>query len=257
MINSYDKYTESVFGPNLFVKHIILLKLVRMLEQIPSFGNKYIDDSDSIQQKWISETRALIYKMGHAEQIRFNNTRRNLRSHWSWALNEIRVQMNDIVEEIKLDLELDGKNEIGAAYGPGEIYKYFSDLKGIIKNVNNNVFLIDPYFDGNAFDTYFSDVSCEIQIDIFTSFYSDDLIHYLKKYSKQNDTTIEVRTLKGLHDRVIVLDNDNTWVSGSSVKDAGKKPTYLLPLDPEISSSKIKIYRDLWDGAKVEFSSEN
>jgi hypothetical protein len=57
-------------------------------------------------------------------------------------------------------------------------------------------------------------------------------IHFIA----QTHMTVEARKSSSIHDRVIFLDDASGWVLSQSIKDtASKKPTYLAPLDAELT----------------------
>ena len=68
------------------------------------------------------------------------------------AINEIKGQITDAIEALKLDLELEGRGEIGNVYAAGEVYELFPDLKKIIGGASEEILLVDPYFNGEAFE---------------------------------------------------------------------------------------------------------
>jgi hypothetical protein len=57
-------------------------------------------------------------------------------------------------------------------------------------------------------------------------------------------SAFELRSSKELHDRLVLVDGDSAWIMGGSIKDAGKKATYLIPLPSPIAAAKIAIYGD-------------
>jgi len=62
--------------------------------------------------------------------------------------------------------------------------------------------------------------------------------------------TIEARKSDSIHDRVLFLDDISCWVLGQSIKDAaGTKPTYLAPLDAEMTRLKKVDYEKIWTTA--------
>ena len=53
-----------------------------------------------------------------------------------------------------------------------------------------------------------------------------------------------------MHDRVIFIDEYVCWLIGQSIKDAAKaKPTYLVPLPPDVVSDKLSNYENIWKNA--------
>ena len=237
--------------PSLVQKHIILLKLAHLYECIPDFSGLRSIDAKSPQRRWLSEARALLNRY---DAINFG-TRFNVlmglavRSR-GFATNELIGLVLDAIEAIKLDLELDGRSEIGTAYSPGEEYRYFSDLKRIIAGATTEILLIDPYFDGASFDAYLSDSPANISIRIMAARYAKDIPAYAERHSAEFGTLINIRSSKELHDRLVVIDDDECWISGASIKDAGSKATYLIPLSPTIAEAKRQIYAEIWQRGK-------
>ena len=69
-----------------------------------------------------------------------------------------------------------------------------------------------------------------------------------KKFKAKPNVKFEVRQTSDCHDRLFFVDND-CWVAGQSVKDAGKKPTYLVKI--EGADLFRKVFEDLWKISKV------
>ena len=184
--------------------------------------------------------------------MRFNSSMNMLSQYWQHSILQIQGQVLDAIEELKLELELDGRNEIGTAYAPGDVYRFFADLKDVINSANTNVLIIDPYFNGSAFDAYLSSVSPEIKVCVLADRYSTDISAYIEKHQAQFSSQIQLRKSNELHDRIIFIDNDSAWIMGRSIKDAGKKATYLIPLQSELSQAKRQIYDEIWGRASEQ-----
>ena len=169
----------------------------------------------------------------------------------TWAINEIKGQIADAIETLKLDLELEGRSDIGNVYDPGEVYKFFKDLKDVIESASEEILPVDPYFNGKAFDDHLSTIGPGKPIKILAEQYADDVRAYAAKHVQQHGTNIKIRRSKELHDRLVIVDNSDCWVVGGSIKDAAaKSPTYLLPIQPQIAQAKRDIYSGVWDGAE-------
>ena len=81
---------------------------------------------------------------------------------------------------------------------------------------------------------------------ILAGAYSGDTKTHADKHSQQHGSTIHLRQSDELHDRLIIIDGADCWITGGSVKDAGKKATYLIPIAPQIASVKLGIYVEIW-----------
>lgn len=152
-----EKQSRDLAGLSPVKQHIILLKLSELMREIPDFSIKPTMGA-SPQRQWIAEVGALIKRISTEKQIQFNAVITTLTLFWDKTTEQIQGIALDAIEELKLELELSGRADIGSAYSPGEIYKFFVDLKSIVNGAESEIFLIDPYFDGEAFNNYLSGV---------------------------------------------------------------------------------------------------
>lgn len=244
-----QRMIKKLEGDGPFEKHILLLKLAESIENAPDFGNKAILDVGTPQRQWLSEVGALLSRLSLEKKVNFQGAFGTLVQYWVPAIAGIKGQVLDAIEELKLELELDGRSEIGSAYAPGDVYKFFADLKAIINNADREIMVVDPYFNGEAFDAYLSTIRPGLLIRILADRYSKDINAYVTKHKTQFQTKIELRRSKELHDRIVFVDKDACWIMGGSIKDAGKKATYLIPVATLIAQAKSVIYEEIWNRA--------
>ena len=235
---------------SLTEKHILLLKLSDAYEKSPNLDYGFNINSDSEDRKWLSRVGAILKRLSIEHNSRYKVSFNMMGQFKEFAIRQIKGQVIDAIEEIKLDLELDGRTEIGNAYPPGDTYRFFADLKEIINSAKNKITIVDPYFSGQAFDIYLSSVSSSLEIRILANQYSSDIKNYLDKHKSQFSSKIELKKSEELHDRIIFVDNDVAWIMGGSIKDAGNKATYLIPLNGDLVISKKTIYEGIWSRAK-------
>jgi hypothetical protein len=244
-----EKIIRKLEGDGPIEKHIILLKMIQALEKAPDFGDSVSLDAHSPQRKWLSVVGALLSRLGIHEAAEYRSAFSTLAAYWKPAIQSIKGQVSDAIEKIKLELELDGRSEIGSAYQPGDVYRFYADLKAIINSAKKEVLVIDPFFDGNSFDAYLSTLQEGITVQILAERYSNDISAYISKHQTQYKSIIELRRSKELHDRLVIVDNDDCWIMGGSIKDAGTKATYLIPLAAPLSENKRTIYSEIWGRA--------
>ena len=238
---------DSTLDPNKkgIKQHILLLKLKYLYETAPHFGDTPNLNHNSAQRIWFSKARALLHAINIEHQVKFNNSFNLLVRYWKPSTNSILGQISDAIEELKLALDLEGRSEIGSVYDAGQVYNFFKDLKAILSEAKQSVFIVDPYFSSEAFETYIEPIDKNVDIKILTKQYASEVKKSIELYNKQESTNIELFISDVLHDRVVFVDKAECWVIGGSIKDAGKKPTYLIPIYEPLSASKLKIYEDL------------
>jgi hypothetical protein len=136
------------------------------------------------------------------------------------------------------------------AFGPGAAYDFLKSLKDVLKIAVSDLFIIDPYIDGDIFDTYISDLDSRVSARILTDKFPPSLKPAVAAFRSQHSIQLDVRASKAIHDRVVFVDRSACWVLGQSVKDAARrKPTYLAPLSPDIVAPKLADYEAIWSAA--------
>ncbi|KZL10691.1 hypothetical protein [Pseudovibrio sp. Ad26] len=246
MTRDLERLQKKLAGDGPAEKQVLLLKLMHEFETAPNFGEKYVADASSEPQQWIARIGALLARVGLQHKVAFQSCRNTCVQYWRVSREPFRQLLMMASEEIKLELELDGHEDIGQVYGSEQQYDFQRDLRGIIQGAQKEVFVVDPYFDGQAFDTFLSPSRGSCSIRVLCSRYSNEVAGPAKAFMSQYKVIPELKRSKALHDRVVIIDRTDCWVIGGSIKDAGAKPTYLLPLQPTIAQEKINIYEDLW-----------
>ena len=232
-------------------KQNLLLMLVGLQDSVPDAlrgPNKIQPGSPA--GAWLSDAEALLEKLGQPNTC------------WNWDVDEeqygrehahdvLLKNLDDAIAKLKLDLTLGGHEQIGKAYPAGSYHDFFREVKEIIKSAEKKLFVIDPYFNDDAFKKFLSDVS-DIEIWILGDLYLTEVILHAREHEKQHGTTIQVRQSKELHDRLFLVDDKNCWLTGGSVKDGGEKPTFLIPV-PQLAEAKLCIYQEIWERADQHY----
>ena len=115
----------------------------------------------------------------------------------------------------------------------GQIYDAYEFLCGLIKRATNKIILIDNFIDDSVL-TMLDKRGENVYAAIYTQQISEQLNLDIAKHNQQY-STIEVKVFKKSHDRFLIID-DNVYLVGASLKDAGKKwfgVTQLSSVNPE------------------------
>lgn len=245
-----EKQSRELAGPSPVEQHIILVKLSELMESSPDLSSKP-NMGLSPQRQWVAEVGAIICRVNSEKKLNFNTAKSMLGQYWNYAIEQIQGLVLDVIEDIKLELELEGRADVGSAYAPGDIYKFFSDLKSIVDGAQSEILLIDPYFDGEAFDNYLASVDAKINVRIFANKNAQEVKAYIEKHQAQYKSDISIKKSKKLHDRLIIVDRTDCWITGGSINHAGNKsPAYLIPVGSELAKEKLGIYEDIWNSSQ-------
>ena len=93
-------------------------------------------------------------------------------------------------------------------------------MSDIIRTADKSIILIDNYIDDSIL-TLFSKRNKNVFVKIFTKDVSKQLLD-LTKYNLQYPL-IEIKEFKKSHDRFLIIDNNEVYHIGASLKDLGKK----------------------------------
>lgn len=102
----------------------------------------------------------------------------------------------------------------------GQFFDAYLFLTSVIKEAKKSIILVDNYIDETTL-TLFSN-NKNIKVEIYTQNISKHLLFAVEKYNKQY-SNIELKTLTKFHDRFFIVDNNELYHIGASLKDLGNK----------------------------------
>ena len=114
----------------------------------------------------------------------------------------------------------------------GKIYDAYSILIDILNSGKEEIIIIDNYANKELLDML-RNINKNI---IIVSKNLDSVL--LKKYNKQYSNILFINN-KPLHDRYIILDRTDVYVSGMSLKDIGKKYSYIYKINEELFINEL------------------
>lgn len=138
--------------------------------------------------------------------------------------------------------------EAEKVYPKGHVYDFYKDISEITNDAKNEVFVIDAYVSEELLNLYLEKIPAGVKIRILTNKPQGNFVTVAKKFKIRPNVHFEVRKSDDCHDRLFFIDKD-CWVMGQSVKDAGKKPTYLIKI--ESYDLFRNVFDDLWKNASV------
>ena len=149
--------------------------------------------------------------------------------------NETNLKFDKVFKSItKLDLPNT------ALFYDGQWYDAFDYIVKIVLKANNSIILIDPYCDEKALKILKhkkNDVAVTICKGTNSKLNKDDVDVFELQYGK-----INIYVNDSIHDRFLIIDNEDCYSLGTSINYAGKKLfTINKILDSDIISSIVKL----------------
>jgi len=124
------------------------------------------------------------------------------------------------IEQVLNALEDKTKKPSEGIFYDGQIYDAYAFVNDLLKSAKSEVVLIDNYIDDTVF-TLFSKYP-NLQIKIYTQTIIKQLKLDYQKYNLQYKN-IELQEFKNAHDRFLIIDQEEIYHIGASLKDLGKK----------------------------------
>jgi hypothetical protein len=232
------------------MEHSVLLAQLRALdERSPNFDDYRPSSKEHLV--WLGRGHALISRWNSLEAISFKYAADSM--SMDLLRNNMIAKILGIIQRAIADLELKVPQNKNLVFSVDDVYSFFKEMNKVISSANKTIFIIDPYLDHTVVDHYLEARQPDVKVRLLLSSKVKEQIKVLKpvieKYNTQYGDVVEIRKSTKLHDRVIFVDNDVCWVLGQSLKDAAAKPTYLLPLSPDVISAKLKDYEYIWNKA--------
>ncbi|MCK5593734.1 MAG: ORF6N domain-containing protein [Candidatus Aenigmarchaeota archaeon] len=103
----------------------------------------------------------------------------------------------------------------------GQIFDAYVFVSDLIRRANKSIVLIDNYVDESVL-TLFSKRKDDVAVVIYTKNITEQLRLDLTKYNSQYPNII-IKEFKRSHDRFLIIDDNEVYHIGASLKDLGKK----------------------------------
>ena len=143
------------------------------------------------------------------------------------------LHLENDMKDIKLHIKNNTLELNQGIFYNGQIYDAYIFLNDILKSANISIILIDNYINDTVL-TIFSKYP-KLKFKIITSNISKQLKLDIDKYNSQYNN-LEISINKTYHDRFIIIDDNELYHLGASLKDLGKKVFAFNKMDIKMIS---------------------
>lgn len=133
-----------------------------------------------------------------------------------YKLLEHDKKFNEVFNQLQVEENIKQK-----IFFEGQIYDAYSLIIDIIKKANKKILIIDNYID-NSVLKMLTKKNNNVEVVILTSDKSNIQQIDIQKFNKEYPILKVAKTNK-FHDRFIIIDNEEMYHLGASIKDLGKK----------------------------------
>ena len=124
------------------------------------------------------------------------------------------------VLSIKQEISLGDIKPTQGIFYDGEVFDAHNFVANLIRDAKKSIVLIDNFVDDSVLTLLSKNQN--ITVSIYTQSLSKQLKLDLEKYNKQY-RAINIKIFKNSHDRFMIIDEDEVYHIGASLKDLGKK----------------------------------
>ena len=110
---------------------------------------------------------------------------------------------------------------VEGVFHDGQIFDAYKFVTDLIRSAKKSILLIDNYIDESVL-LMLSKRNADVKADICTQTVSHRLQLDLQKHNSQYPP-ISIHTCRKCHDRFLIIDSEEVWHIGASLKDLGKK----------------------------------
>lgn len=140
--------------------------------------------------------------------------------------NNLLINHEERILKLEKSFEKFSNKDLSIIY-EGKIYDAYSIMLDLFNEAEEDIIIVDNYVNKELLDTL---RNINKKIIVLSKNIDDDLKN---KYEHQYINTIFIEK-NPFHDRYIILDRREVYVSGMSLKDLGKKYTYINKINEEI-----------------------
>ncbi|MBN2519802.1 MAG: hypothetical protein JXB17_04795 [Bacteroidales bacterium] len=204
------------------------------------------DISGEQGRQWLANISALIGKVNVSKQEDFDILSHKVILPLS---NITRVPIWEslllIIQQIIAGIESTKDENPEKVYPAGSSYDFYRDVKQIMQSSKTSIMIVDPYADEELLDLYVAKLNPNIELRLLIKQPLSAFKKVLEKFSKQYGPNFKCSYSVEIHDRVIIIDQIESYVFGQSIKDAAnKKSTYRTKI---YSKDIMKQYEVIWN----------
>ena len=144
-----------------------------------------------------------------------------------YAINNRMNRIEDSMENLKskvnqIDLQINTHLiPTQGIFFDGQIFDAYEFASKIIRSAKKNIVLIDNYIDETTL-THLTKKEMNVHVLILTNNISNQLLLDIQRVNSQYPS-FTIKTFSNSHDRFLIIDNEEVYHLGASLKDMGKK----------------------------------
>ena len=188
-----------------------------------------VDDYSSEALDWYNEMTATVAAYSAVDAMQFRTSlgevTRTSPIYMSDRIQHVRGMFISHAKVLYKTLELQTNSFTAIEVAKGKPHDYFEEVRSLITKACKDVLFADRYLDADFAKTYLPQMKDGVSVRLLTSHKSaGSLTPAVDLFAQQSKLAVEVRSLDSadIHDRQLIVDGQELYVSGASFKDGGR-----------------------------------
>lgn len=211
--NNWGKHTK--YLPYVFTEQGVSMLSAILKSKVAIDISIKIINSFVNMRKIISQNSYIFQRLENIETLRIKD----------------KIEIDEKFDKIFNALEDKSLKPKQGIFYDGQMYDAYVFVSDLIRSAKHSIVLIDNYCDDSVL-TLLSKRDIDIKCSIYTKNISKQLLLDLEKYNSQYPS-IEIKQFNSSHDRFLIIDDNDVYHIGASLKDLGKKWFAFSRLDIE------------------------
>ncbi|WP_070940810.1 hypothetical protein [Cupriavidus necator] len=246
----------------------ILLLLRQLFAEMPEFNKA--PPLTSNQHLWLARAERLVREIFGENGLEHDQFRTSIEDlQYTSSRTPATHKINAILCRAMADVEFHASPLVvgpEASFVPvGSPFDILIRVRQILSAAEHDCLIVDPYIDATVLTDFATLANCTVKIRILSDrngTKSDSLSTVLSRWNEQHgmERPLDIRLTKArsLHDRLIIVDKDRTYLLSQSLKDfARRSPGTIIQADQSLTQLKIGAYEGLWGESKSILETNN
>ena len=222
-IPAISKHIKNIYKDN----ELNQFSTVSILEIVQKEGSREV--SRSVEHYNLDIILAIGYRTNSSKAIKFRTWATSVLKNYiqnGYAINtekltqqRLQILENDMTN-IKSHIKTNTLELKQGIFYDGQMFDAYVFISDLIKSAKKEIVLIDNYIDESILILFSKNQN--INVTIYTQTISKQFKLDIEKYNKQYNN-LQVKITKKFHDRFIIIDDNEVYHIGASLKDLGNK----------------------------------
>ncbi len=129
----------------------------------------------------------------------------------------------------------------------------YVEIRRLFQKAKASITVVDPYMDSSIFIVLGTVSSSSLKVRLLTHKIPSDFVHEACRFlAQRTEFTLKTKKSKEFHDRFVILDDNECWHLGCSIKDAGNKAFMLSKIEDRLNrDALITQLKNSWSEAET------